>query len=124
MIATTLHKFSISLMRKQFKAKSIAKNSKQKEFFRSFSFFSISIVSMQDSFNDEKLELFVSLRFETSLFITIFSSRNFIFFSERFRFFSNSEQQTIIQLIQRQKKQKRASFRQTKQERNKQTNTK
>ncbi len=75
--ATTFRRFSISLTWQHLKTKSIAKDSKSKCFLSSFSS-SISIVLMQDLFNDEKLELFVSQKFETSFFMTSFSSRNII----------------------------------------------
>jgi hypothetical protein len=55
-------------------------------FFSSFSS-SISTTSTQNLFNDEKLELFVSQKFETSLFMTIFSSRNFISSSRTISYF-------------------------------------
>ncbi len=77
--ATTLRRFSISLTWQQLKTKSIAKDSKSKCFFSSF-FSSISIVLSQDLFNDERLELFVSQKSETSLSMTSFSSRNNISF--------------------------------------------
>ncbi len=77
--ATTLRRFSISLTWQQFKTKSITKNSKSKCFFFFF-FSSISIVLTQDLSNDEKFELFVSQKSETSFFMTSFSSRNIIFF--------------------------------------------
>ncbi len=77
--ATTLRKFSISLTWQQLKTKSITKNSKSKCFLLSF-FSSISIVLTQNLFNDEKFELFVSQKSETSLSMTSFSSRNIISF--------------------------------------------
>ncbi len=75
---TTFRRFSISLTWQQFKTKSIAKDSKSKYFFSFFSS-SISIVLTRDLSNNEKFELFVSQKFETSLFMTSFSSRNIIF---------------------------------------------
>jgi hypothetical protein len=78
MIETTLHRFLIRSTRKSFKTKSITKDSKQKRFVFFFFFFSISTTSTQNLFNDERFELFVSQRFETSFFMTIFSSKNFI----------------------------------------------
>ncbi len=82
MTKRTFRRLSISSTWTQLKANSIAKDSKQKRFFRFFFFSSISTVLTQDSFNDEEFELFVSQRFETSFSMTIFSSRNF-FFSSR-----------------------------------------
>jgi hypothetical protein len=75
-IETTFHKFLIRSTWKSFKTKSITKNLKQKRFLFSSSFFLISTISTQNLFNDEELELLVSQRFETSFFMTIFSSRN------------------------------------------------
>jgi predicted N-acyltransferase len=43
---------------------------------------------MQNLSNDEEFELFVSQKFETSLSMTIFSSRNFFFFSRTISHFS------------------------------------
>jgi hypothetical protein len=87
MTETTSHRFLIRSTWKSFETKSITKNSKQKRFFFSSSFSSISTTSTQDLFNDEELELFVLQKFETSLFMTIFSSKNFIFFSNDLVFF-------------------------------------
>jgi hypothetical protein len=80
MIETTHCKLSIFLTWKQSKAKSIAKDSKQKKLFFFFSFFSISITSTKNLFNNKKFELFVSQRFETLLSVTILTFRNFFFF--------------------------------------------
>jgi hypothetical protein len=77
MIETTHCKFSISLTWKQFKTKSIAKDSKQKEFLFFSFLFSISIISTKDLFNSKKLKLLVSQRSETLLFVTILIFRNF-----------------------------------------------
>ncbi len=65
--------FSSRRFWRQSNRKSITKNSKQKEFLFFSSSSSISIISTQDLFNDERFELFVSQRFETSLFMTNFS---------------------------------------------------
>jgi hypothetical protein len=94
------------LDRKKFETKTI---------FSLFSFSSISIVLTQDSFNDEKFELFILQRFETSLFITIFSSRNFFFSSRIISHFSEVRKardstQKIDKLNSETKKTKASKF--------------
>jgi hypothetical protein len=124
MIETTHCKFSIFLTWKQFKTKSIAKNSKQKRFFFLFFLFQsqrfwrkICLMTKNSNCSSHKdsKHRFLWQSFRQEILFLL---------SERFRFFSISEQQTITRLTQRQKRQKWANFRQRKQEKNKQTNTK
>jgi hypothetical protein len=77
MIETTHCKLSIFLTWKQFKTKSIAKDSKQKEFLFFSFFFSISIISTKDLFNSKKFELLVSQKSETLLSVTVLIFKNF-----------------------------------------------
>jgi hypothetical protein len=70
---------------------------------------------MQNLFNDEELELFVSQKFETSFFMTIFSSRNFFFFFRTISHFSEFKKaddstQKIKQLNSETKKTKANKF--------------
>jgi hypothetical protein len=70
-------KFSISLTWKQFKTKSIAKNSKQKRLLFFSFFFSTSIISTQNLFNSRKFEFLVSQKSETLFFVIVLTFKNF-----------------------------------------------
>jgi hypothetical protein len=80
MIETTHCKLSISLTWKQSKTKSIAKDSKQKKFLFFSFFFSISIISTKNLFNNRRFEFLVSQKSETLFFVTVLTFKNFFSF--------------------------------------------